>query len=192
MVSLGCGRVIASGSAVSIISQTSIEIDAASVTCFDHGTTVYCLTVQGASSFFANGFLVHNCLECADMDGEIFDVDEVDPPPLHSSCRCVLIAVVAHASKLSRAPRHKKAMRYVKPADRAMLDGKPPPRIKYGAWLKAQPASVQDEALGPKRGRLFRIGKLQLNRFVGRYHKILTLAELKKNDRAAWKRAGLE
>ncbi len=132
------------------------------------------------------------CLICSELDGEIFSVDEVDPPPIHGSCRCVLVAIVAHHSKLAQSKQHKKAMRYVKPADRAQLDGKPPPRIKYGAWLKAQPASVQDEALGPKRGRLFRIGKLQLSRFVGRHHKILTLAELKKNDRAAWKRAGLE
>ncbi len=153
---------------------------------------VYCLTVKSASAFFANGFLVHNCPICADLDGEIFDIEAVDPPPAHSSCRCVLTAVVASHNILALSKRHKKAMRYVKPADRATLTGKPPPRMRYATWLRSQPVAVQEEALGPKRARLFRIGKLELRRFVGNHKHILTLAELKQRDRAAWKRAGLD
>jgi hypothetical protein len=48
----------------------------------------------------------------------------------------------------------------------------------YGAWLKAQPAAVQDAALGATRARLFREGGLAVDRFVDPAGRPLTLDEL--------------
>jgi hypothetical protein len=54
----------------------------------------------------------------------------------------------------------------------------PLPRETYAQWLKRQPAPTQDDILGPARGKLFRSGKLTVDRFVDMKGKTLTLAEL--------------
>ena len=62
---------------------------------------------------------------------------------------------------------------------------------KYGDWIKAQPASMQDGILGPTRGKLMREGKLPFDKFFTNRGELLTLEELRGIDTAAFKRAGL-
>jgi SPP1 gp7 family putative phage head morphogenesis protein len=39
------------------------------------------------------------CVDCEDMDGEIFDAaDVIDEPPIHPNCRCVLSPVIDEQS----------------------------------------------------------------------------------------------
>lgn len=64
--------------------------------------------------------------------------------------------------------------------------------LSYGQWLKGQPASVQDDILGPTRGKLFRNGGLELDGFVNDKGRTLTLDELERKNAAAFKRAGIE
>lgn len=77
------------------------------------------------------------------------------------------------------------------PSTRASLDGQIPADMTYAAWLKKQPASRQDDVLGPTRGKLFREGNLPMERFYSDKGKYLSLAELRERDAEAFKRAGL-
>jgi hypothetical protein len=65
----------------------------------------------------------------------------------------------------------------------------------YYDWLKAQPESVQNEALGPTRGKLFRDGGLSADEFASlqldKNFKPLTLAEMKALEPEAFQAAGL-
>jgi len=103
------------------------------------------------------------CLECAALDGKIFATGRGPRPPLHYNCRCVMVPVTDNSSA--------------------------PPR--FDDWLKSQTASVQDEALGPTRGQLFRTGRLPVDRFVDVRGNELTLDQLREKEAGAFSRAGL-
>lgn len=56
--------------------------------------------------------------------------------------------------------------------------GTVPATTTYEQWLSRQSRSFQDEVLGPTRGRLFRTGRISLDKFVDRRGNELTLADL--------------
>lgn len=60
-----------------------------------------------------------------------------------------------------------------------LKDYAPPQRETYADWIKRQPAGVQDEILGPTRGKLLRSGKYSVGDFVDTRGQPLTLDELK-------------
>lgn len=62
----------------------------------------------------------------------------------------------------------------------------------YADWLQRQPATIQDDILGPTRAALFRRGGLELEGFYNDRGKYLTLDQLRSKDAAAFKRAGVE
>jgi len=74
---------------------------------------------------------------------------------------------------------------------RASADGQVDANLSYGEWLKRQPAEVQDEVLGPTRGKLLRAGKLTMDRFYNDRGRYLTLDELRERNATAFERAGL-
>src|SRR5690606_24421489 len=76
------------------------------------------------------------------------------------------------------------------PSTRASMNGQVPETMSYGEWLRKQSASVQDEALGPTRGKLFRAGKLDVDRFVNRAGDQWTLDELRQREQEAFRKAG--
>lgn len=92
---------------------------------------------------------------CAGLDGKEFAVGSGPRPPRHLNCRSTTVPVVRDGGKAER--------------------------ITYGQWLKSQPAAVQDEALGPTRGKLFRDGKLSIDRFADD-NRVYTLDELRKRE----------
>lgn len=71
-------------------------------------------------------------------------------------------------------------------------DGYVDANLTYGPWLKSQPASVQDDVLGPTRGKLFRDGGLDIQAFHNDKGRLLTLDQLAERDHAAFERAGIE
>lgn len=77
--------------------------------------------------------------------------------------------------------RSKKALRNIPEGERNQLIGRTRADESYGVWLKRQPAKFQDEVLGVAKGKLFRDGKVSIERFVdistGREY---TLDELRK------------
>jgi len=107
------------------------------------------------------------CIECADLDGEIYMNDEdAERPPLHLNCRCTPV-----------------------PVDSASAAGD---TDGFSGWLGGQSAEVQDEALGPTRGKLFRDGGLTIDRFVDVRGNELTLDQLRKREASAFRLAGLD
>lgn len=89
---------------------------------------------------------------CRSRDGKVYPIDSGPRPPAHIGCRSTT---------------------------RKILKGMEPiPRETYAQWLKRQPAATQDDILGPARGKLFRSGKLTVDRFVDMKGKRIPLAEL--------------
>lgn len=125
------------------------------------------------------------CPQCQALDGKRFPVGEGPKEPFHIGCRCI------------RIPRTKSWRELgfdideLEPSTRASMNGQVPASMTYGEWLRKQPASVQDEALGPTRGALFRRGKLPIERFTNRAGDQLTLDQLRAMEAEAFARAGL-
>lgn len=102
---------------------------------------------------------------CRSLSGDVYEVGEGPHPPLHYGCRS------------RRIP---------------FLGDTPPDLPSYQDWLARQPAEFQDDVLGKTKGKLFRQGGLDLNRFVNRNGDELTLSELAEREAAAFRAAGLD
>lgn len=74
---------------------------------------------------------------------------------------------------------------------RASMDGQVAESTTYSDWLKRQPASVQDEALGKTKGALFRRGGLPLEKFTDRTGAELNLEQLRERYAEAFAKAGV-
>jgi SPP1 gp7 family putative phage head morphogenesis protein len=77
------------------------------------------------------------------------------------------------------------------PGTRASMNGQVPATQTYGEWLRDQPATVQDEALGKAKGALFRRGELPVERFVAPTGRPYTLDQLRDREARAFDKAGL-
>jgi len=122
--------------------------------------------------------------QCMALDGRVFDLDKGPRPPIHINCRSARVPVLADEFAF-----------LTKGEMRSSKDGPVPATLTYFQWLKSQPASFQDEALGPVRAKLFRDGGLSAERFAAlqldRNFQPLTLAEMKKLEPLAFNRAGI-
>jgi hypothetical protein len=85
-----------------------------------------------------------------------YEVGKAPLPPEHRNCRCVLAPVLAGFDDLEVPD--------------------------YEDWLRRQTADVQREVLGPTRHRLWRSGRVRLDRFVNDRGRVLTLAELERRE----------
>jgi SPP1 gp7 family putative phage head morphogenesis protein len=125
------------------------------------------------------------CPICGGLDGKKFDLGQGERPPIHISCRCVRIAITKSWKELGFN------IDELPPGTRASMNGQVPASMTYNEWLKKQHADVQDDALGPTRGKLFRDGGLDVQSFTNRANDELTLDELRAKDADAFKKAGL-
>lgn len=158
---------------------------------------------------------------CRSLDGERFPLGLGPIPPLHWGCRSLRVAVIsdeAIGNRPARAFTQKELLRQfasrngiATPRTRLGLPrglrgkfdqfarvrmremtGQVPAALNYEEWLTRQSAGFQDDVLGSTRGALFRRGGLDLDRFVDRNTgKQYTLAELARDERRAFIRAGL-
>jgi SPP1 gp7 family putative phage head morphogenesis protein len=96
---------------------------------------------------------------CRARDGKVFPLRSGPRPPAHLKCRSTIIAI---------------------------LRGEAPPEETYQTWLQRQPVAVQDDILGPSRGRLFRQGGVTLDRFVDQSGREYTLDELRRRESASF------
>lgn len=122
---------------------------------------------------------------CRARDGQTFPVDSGPRPPAHWNCRSTMAPVMKSWADLGID------LPELPEGTRASMSGQVPASETYQTWLARQPAATQDEVLGPTRGRLFRAGKLPLERFVDATGHEYTLEELRRRDAAAFRRAGL-
>lgn len=124
---------------------------------------------------------------CKSLDGKRFKIDEGPRPPIHINCRSTVVPITRFSELFG-----KDATRASKGADGAkQVDAS----LSYYEWLKSQPASFQDAALGKARAKLFRDGGLNAERFsalqLDRQFKPLTLDQMRKLEPLAFERAGL-
>lgn len=109
---------------------------------------------------------------CRSEDGKIYKAGEGPRPPFHWGCRTTTAPVVKSWKALGLP------FKELDEGTRASMNGQVPASMTYYEWLSEQPASVQDQALGPARGRLFRSGQVSPDRFIDSRGRPLTLKEL--------------
>jgi SPP1 gp7 family putative phage head morphogenesis protein len=124
---------------------------------------------------------------CRSMDKRRFPVNSGPRPPFHPNCRTTFVPVTEWSQLFSQG------------ATRAAFGdngaGQVDAGLSYYSWLRQQPATFQDQALGPTRGKLFREGGLSLERFselqLDRNFRPLTLEQMKVLEPLAFERAGM-
>ena len=122
---------------------------------------------------------------CMGLDGKQFNVGEGPFPPQHWNCRSQEVPVVISVQEIAdmyniKGPDGKPA-KFAKATGRrrAALGGPVKREMTYGEWLKKQSVELQNEALGVGRARLYRRGKVKIDRFV-KDGKRLTLKQLQE------------
>lgn len=115
---------------------------------------------------------------CMTLDGQVFNIDQGPLPPAHPNCRSTTLPLIKGEHEPVRRDK----------TNKRRVEG----QQTYGQWLRDQPESFQIEALGKTRADLFRKGGLPVERFTDRKNAPLTLAELRRLNPEAWKRAGLD
>lgn len=157
---------------------------------------------------------------CKAYDGKIYPVGKGPLPPLHFSCRSLRVAYFG-AERLGERPakpvtekqllREYAEMHKLNPlksrddlprgskgdydkfsrARIRQLTGQVPSKLNYQKWLEKQSNEFQDDTLGVTKAKLFRDGKLPLDRFIDKNGNELTLSDIAKRDASAFKAAGL-
>lgn len=117
---------------------------------------------------------------CQALDGKIFEIDTGPRPPAHFNCRSTTSPVLKSWKELGFS------IDELPEGTRASLDGQVPASETYQTWLEKQPASVQDDILGPTKAQLFREGGVTLDRFVDSNNRSLTLDQLREREAAAF------
>lgn len=128
------------------------------------------------------------CQTCRSLDQRIFPKNKGPRSPIHPFCRCTTIPYLG-----------KKYDFVTRAGTRASVgaDGgkQVAATLDYYSWLKLQPKSFIEMALGPKRAKLFIDGSLSSDRFAAmqldRKWDPLTLSEMKELEPLAFERAGL-
>ena len=116
---------------------------------------------------------------CGSRDQKVFQ--EGGPvPPAHWNCRSTTIPVVKPEYDMGAKIKGKR------PAIEADGVKQVSGKTTYGGWLKRQPVEFVDEALGVERSRLFRSGKLTLDKFVDPTGRVYTLEQLEKMNPIAF------
>ena len=124
---------------------------------------------------------------CKGLDGQMFEINKGPLPPIHYGCRSVVVANVRGVRDTVDADRTARGAS----GRTSRVDAD----LTYYEWLKRQPASFQDDATGPVRGRLFRNGGLSVDEFrrlsLNRNFDPLTLDEMRARRPKAFELAGI-
>lgn len=115
-------------------------------------------------------------MTCASLDGKEFKVGAGPRPPIHWQCRSTTIPVLKSWKELGFD------FKDVPMKDRESMNGFVPAKQSYGSWLKKQPAGVQNKVLGKTRAKMFRDGKITIDKFVDKDYRPLTLEQLKARE----------
>lgn len=118
---------------------------------------------------------------CAGLDGQTFPVGEGQRPPAHFACRSTTAPITKSFEEigirgLKEIPEGSRA------SQSARFTGQVPARQTYGTWLKKQPVQVQNKVLGVGRAKLFRSGKVKIDKFTTSQQRSITLKELQKKE----------
>lgn len=180
-----------------ITKQVGRQAEAVARTGFSHATSVADQMVAEANDDVIIGVMWLSTLDsrttitCASLDRTTYRVDEGPRPPAHFNCRSRVTMLTRDITDIAQGKTGKPTQADIDAAAARRTQGERdgidyetgrarpfPAGTSYGQWLRRQPASVQDEVLGRRRGKLFREGKVQIDQFVGSDHQPLTLKEL--------------
>lgn len=130
----------------------------------------------------------------AGFSGHVFNLETVDGYYCSSgivthNCRSTTVAVLDKAFDVL----DKGATQFSRGADgKQQVDA----GLSYYEWLKTQPESFQDAAIGPMRGALLRDGGLSADRFaelqLNKNFQPITLEQMKELDPVAFDKAGIK
>ncbi|HBD10832.1 MAG TPA: hypothetical protein DCZ13_01720 [Porticoccaceae bacterium] len=109
---------------------------------------------------------------CMSRDGEVYRHGEGPLPPAHWACRSTIIGRIK--PKFDLGLDIKSTRPAVNEDGASRVSGK----TTYAGWLKTQSKEFIDEALGVERSKLFRSGKIKLDKFVDPTGRVYTLDEL--------------
>jgi SPP1 gp7 family putative phage head morphogenesis protein len=158
---------------------------------------------------------------CRSLDGKKFPVGQGPIPPLHFNCRSIRVASITGEALGNRPAKPFTERQFVQQFAKQEGLGKIssrdklpygwktkydsfagrrvremteilPAKISYQQWLTRQSVGFQNDVLGPTRAKLFRTGKLTLDKFVNRRGDEIPLADLAASDAAAFRAAGLD
>jgi SPP1 gp7 family putative phage head morphogenesis protein len=128
------------------------------------------------------------CPRCGALDEVEFDSDSGPRPPLHIFCRCATRPRLSGKFKALSAGRKRTS---VGDDGAAQVSG----NTSYYAWLQTQPASFQDYAIGPSRGKLLRNGGISIQQFsrlqLDKNFQPMTLEDAARVDPMAFSTAGV-
>lgn len=166
----------------------------------DDRTTPICRSLDGKRFKVGEGprlplHFKERSLRLPSIDGEV-----VGERPIKEFTRKQLIREFSEQQGLARVPRNRGGLphgtkgKFDDFARRRMreLTGTTPAKTTYAEFLRRQSAAFQDDVLGKTKGRLFRQGGLDLDRFVDSSGRELTLAEIARFDAQAFRNAGLD
>lgn len=126
---------------------------------------------------------------CQSLDGQVFQIGTGPLPPAHPNCRSTVAAVTKTFRELGIDVDE------MPEGSRASIGGQVNAGLTYFEWLKTQPASFVDDALGPKRAALFLKGGISAEEFgrlqLGRNFEPLTLEEMRRAAPKVFERAGV-
>ncbi len=112
---------------------------------------------------------------CRGLDGKVFPIDSGPRPPQHMNCRSTITYI------LKGIPGNT--------GTRSSFRGQVPAELTYNDWLRKQPKSFVIEVLGKKKADLYLKGRLSLDRFTDKSGQEYTLADLRRREPEAFKRA---
>lgn len=125
-------------------------------------------------------------ITCASLSGKKFKIGTGPQPPRHWRCRSTSVPVLVSAWEALGVRKSD-----IPPSIQASMDGYVAGNLTYSQWLRRKPAAFQDDLLGETRGKLFRDGKVDIDRFTDAKGSVYTLDELRQRDGELFKRAGL-
>jgi len=118
---------------------------------------------------------------CRSLDNVEFSLGEGPRPPIHIGCRSLMVPSVKNKS--------------LNGGTRSSLSGYVARDETYYSWLKKQPKSFQNEAVGPNRAKLLRDGGLSTDEFsrlnLGRNFQPMTLDQMRNLEPLAFERANI-
>lgn len=175
-----------------VLTQTRKQTEAVVRTALQHAATAAREEVFAANDDILKGVQwistldSRTCTQCASLDGKLFDNGKGIRPPAHVNCRCAISPVTKSFRELGIDVDE------MDKGTRASMNGQVPKEISYNDWLKKQPIEVQEMALGKTKAKLFRDGGLDVSAFVSRNGHELTLNQIRRLEKSAFEKAGLQ
>lgn len=114
-------------------------------------------------------------IQCAANDGRMYPVNTSELPPYHYGCRTTMVPVVAEQYRIPGLEGERPAIG----SDGTEVVSS---RTTYSGFLRKQSKEFQDDVLGVERAKLFRSGKLTLDKFVDDEGRTLTLDQLRSRE----------